>query len=77
MKLSYKLLSFYVAAELILCVCRGEEDPTGGSFVGAQRFQLEGRVTVPNAADVDWVTNARVLVDGGQYLGILKSVLSR
>jgi len=39
---------------------------------GSARYRIEGRVLVTQAVDQEWISNTRVMVDGGHYLGILK-----
>ena len=36
------------------------------------KFKLEGKVSIPNTMNNDWVSTTRVLVDGGQHLGFLR-----
>ena len=50
-----------------------QDDGTAvGASNGAQRYHLEGRVMIQQATDQEWVANTRVIVDGGQYLGLLR-----
>ncbi|KAI0237691.1 ER membrane protein complex subunit 7 [Lamellibrachia satsuma] len=37
------------------------------------KFKLEGKVTVPFTTEQDWIATTRILLDGGQFLGFLKS----
>jgi len=37
-----------------------------------QFFTVEGKVSIPQSLQMDWVIHTRVLVDGGKYLGFLK-----
>jgi len=37
-----------------------------------QFFTIEGKVSIPQTLDFDWITQSRILVDGGKYLGFLK-----
>jgi hypothetical protein len=37
-----------------------------------QKFKVEGKVSPPLSATEGWVSNVRILVDGGQYVGLLK-----
>ncbi|KAK2178026.1 hypothetical protein NP493_565g02013 [Ridgeia piscesae] len=37
------------------------------------KFKLEGKVTVPFTSSQDWIATTRILLDGGQFLGFLKS----
>ena len=35
-------------------------------------FKIEGKVTVPYTSSADWLTEAKILIDGGQYLAFFK-----
>lgn len=52
-------------------------DPDGGPFVtspgNGERFKIEGRAIVPNAKTQDWVSSSRVLVEGEEYVGFLRT----
>ena len=43
----------------------GEDSP------GTQMHKIEGKVTVPFTTDQEWITNTRIMVDGGQHIGFL------
>ncbi|XP_076785571.1 endoplasmic reticulum membrane protein complex subunit 7 isoform X2 [Arvicanthis niloticus] len=46
----------------------------GGSGVGlGDRFKIEGRAVVPGVKPQDWISAARVLVDGEEHVGFLKA----
>ncbi|XP_045144142.1 ER membrane protein complex subunit 7 isoform X2 [Echinops telfairi] len=46
----------------------------GGSGAGAgDRFKIEGRAVVPGVKPQDWISAARVLVDGEEHVGFLKA----
>lgn len=46
----------------------------GGSGVGlGDRFKIEGRAVVPGVKPQDWISAARVLVDGEEHVGFLKT----
>lgn len=55
------------------------EDSLGTTAEGGSeedgRYRLEGKVVNQHTTEnnKEWTTNARVIVDGGQYIGILKS----
>ncbi|XP_025084952.1 ER membrane protein complex subunit 7-like [Pomacea canaliculata] len=36
-------------------------------------FKIEGRIYVSSSKDKDWVSNTRVLVDGGKYRGFIRN----
>ncbi|XP_022322937.2 endoplasmic reticulum membrane protein complex subunit 7-like [Crassostrea virginica] len=40
---------------------------------GSDRFKIEGKVTLTDARNSDWLGVTRVLVDGGDYVGYLRS----
>ncbi|KAM9645157.1 endoplasmic reticulum membrane protein complex subunit 7 isoform 2-T2 [Trichechus inunguis] len=47
---------------------------SGGSGVGVgDRFKIEGRAVVPGVKPQDWISAARVLVDGEEHVGFLKA----
>lgn len=46
---------------------------SGGTGVGiGDRFKIEGRAVVPGVKPQDWISAARVLVDGEEHVGFLK-----
>jgi len=53
------------------CGCQSEDSISSAQSVFSQRFKLEGKVAVPGASE-EWISSVRILVDGGQYLGLLK-----
>ncbi|XP_019790789.1 endoplasmic reticulum membrane protein complex subunit 7 isoform X2 [Delphinus delphis] len=47
---------------------------SGGSGVSiGDRFKIEGRAVVPGVKPQDWISAARVLVDGEEHVGFLKA----
>ncbi|XP_061163944.1 ER membrane protein complex subunit 7-like [Saccostrea echinata] len=40
---------------------------------GNDRFKIEGKVTMTDARNSDWIGVTRVLVDGGDYVGYIRS----
>ncbi|XP_047594337.1 ER membrane protein complex subunit 7 isoform X2 [Lutra lutra] len=49
-------------------------DGSGGTGVGiGDRFKIEGRAVVPGVKPQDWISAARVLVDGEEHVGFLKA----
>ncbi|XP_032803492.2 endoplasmic reticulum membrane protein complex subunit 7 [Petromyzon marinus] len=38
-----------------------------------ERFKIEGRVSVPGFKMQEWISGARVLVEGGEYVGLLRT----
>jgi len=66
LKLKFWICTVFWTFVFINCCCCQSEDSVAG-----QRFELEGKVAVPGASE-DWMSSVRILVDGGQYLGLLK-----
>ncbi|KAJ6667263.1 hypothetical protein lerEdw1_017241 [Lerista edwardsae] len=73
-----------LAGALLLCLAalmlpggaRASEGAAGGSETaggGGERFKIEGRAVVPGVKPQDWVAGARVLVDGEEHVGFLKT----
>jgi len=62
---------FWTFVFISCCCCQSEDSKTFSQNVVSQRFKLEGKVAVPGASE-EWMSNVRILVDGGQYLGLLK-----
>ncbi|NXG56849.1 EMC7 protein, partial [Hemiprocne comata] len=44
-----------------------------GSAGPGERFKIEGRAVVPGVKPQDWIAGARVLVDGEEHVGFLKT----
>ncbi|XP_019374515.1 PREDICTED: ER membrane protein complex subunit 7 [Gavialis gangeticus] len=49
------------------------EAPGGASPGSGERFKIEGRAVVPGVKPQDWIAAARVLVDGEEHVGFLKT----
>lgn len=70
-------LSWLIVLAAIVAV-RGftDSDPGPGAAaatpLGGDRFKIEGRAIVPGVKAQDWVSTARVLVDGEDYVGFLR-----
>lgn len=62
---------FSIFVFITVCNCESEDSKLSAPNVFSQRFKLEGKVAVPGATD-EWMSSVRILVDGGQYLGLLK-----
>jgi len=62
---------FWTLVFISCCGCQSEDSKTSSQTVLNQRFKLEGKVAVPGASD-EWMSSVRILVDGGQYLGLLR-----
>ncbi|XP_032479823.1 ER membrane protein complex subunit 7 isoform X2 [Phocoena sinus] len=55
-------------------VSGGTSEGSGGSGVSiGDRFKIEGRAVVPGVKPQDWISAARVLVDGEEHVGFLKA----
>ncbi len=52
---------------VLLVISTGEVE----EIPGTQKYKIEGKVTVPFTTDQDWISNTRILVDGGQHIGFL------
>ena len=66
------LLPFFVIFSLFpysLCNIDPEEGQSN------ERYQIEGKVANPLTNDQEWISNARILVDGGESVGFIKQVL--
>ncbi|CAD5116922.1 DgyrCDS5762 [Dimorphilus gyrociliatus] len=63
-RISYILVFIYVFSYVI---CDGEL----GS--GSERFKIEGKIFVPFVNDLEWISSTKIIIDGGRYLGFLKS----
>ena len=55
----------------ICCDCQSDDSKSSAESISSQRFKLEGKVAVAGASE-EWISSVRILVDGGQYLGLLK-----
>lgn len=70
---------FLMFAMLAAVSCFTDTDP-GPAAAGAasssqpngDRFKIEGRAIVPGIKTQDWVSTARVLVEGEEYVGFLR-----
>ncbi|CAJ0958532.1 unnamed protein product [Ranitomeya imitator] len=67
-KLQYHLWSFIFLP--LLALCRADTDIISS---GSDRFKVEGRAVVPGVRPQDWVSGARVLVDGEEHVGFLRT----
>ena len=52
---------------LLMVLCSADNEETVQAT-----FKIEGKVSIPYAPDSSWISNTRVLVEGGQYLGLIK-----
>lgn len=70
-----QLLAF-VQASLVVAWCFTDMEAGPGAAVSTQtngdRFKIEGRAIVPGLKTQDWVSAARVLVDGEEHVGFLR-----
>lgn len=72
------ILDVYVALQVVFAVswCFSDSDP--GPVVASQssngdRFKIEGRAVVPGIKTQDWISTARVMVEGEEYVGFLRT----
>lgn len=70
------LLWVSMQALLVVAWCFTDMDTGPGAGVSTQtngdRFKIEGRAIVPGVKTQDWVSSARVLVEGEEYVGFLR-----
>lgn len=68
-----RILDAYVVLQsaFVLSCCSAESEPGPGAGNG-DRFKIEGRAIVSGVKAQDWVSSARVLVEGGEYIGFLR-----
>ncbi|KAK2165144.1 hypothetical protein LSH36_54g05035 [Paralvinella palmiformis] len=64
----------------ILCVTSlfvlfsyGLGNPDQDENQSSGRYHIEGKVSVPFVNNQDWISSTRILIDGGDYIGFLKS----
>ncbi|XP_061098855.1 ER membrane protein complex subunit 7-like [Conger conger] len=65
---------FHILYATSLCF----SDPESGSGLAAvqpngDRFKIEGRAIVPGMRPQDWISNARILVEGEEHVGFLRT----
>ncbi|XP_064421063.1 endoplasmic reticulum membrane protein complex subunit 7 [Latimeria chalumnae] len=65
-----RLVPVLLLVEVLLC--GASELETGGGGNG-DRFKVEGRAVVPGVKPQDWISTARILVDGEEYVGFFKT----
>uniref|UniRef100_A0A3B3B6E8 Endoplasmic reticulum membrane protein complex subunit 7 n=1 Tax=Oryzias melastigma TaxID=30732 RepID=A0A3B3B6E8_ORYME len=69
--------AFSFTQSLGLLAAVSDSDPGPGAAaatpLGGDRFKIEGRAIVPGVKAQDWVSTARVLVDGEDYVGFLRT----
>lgn len=70
------LLCLSLHALIAAAFCFADMETGPGAVVSTppngDRFKIEGRAIVPGIKTHDWVSTARVLVDGEEYIGFLK-----
>ena len=64
-------LFFSIFVFISCCGGQSEDSKSSAQSVFSQRFKLEGKVAVPGVTE-EWMSGVRILVDGGQYLGLVK-----
>ena len=67
---------FFIQAYLVLAWCFNdmETGPSMGlsTLPNGDRFKIEGRAIVPGVRTQDWISKARVLVEGEEFVGFLR-----
>lgn len=70
------LLWVFIQAAFVVSWCFADMETGPGSGVSAtpngDRFKIEGRAIVSGVKTQDWVSAARVLVEGEEYVGFLR-----
>lgn len=70
------LLVGFLQATIVVASCFTDMETGPGAGVSTQpngdRFKIEGRAIVPGIKTQDWVSAARVLVEGEEYVGFLR-----
>lgn len=73
------LFRVFVQAALVAaawCFTDMETGPGAGVTLSSQsngdRFKIEGRAIVPGVKTQDWVSEARILVEGEEYVGFVR-----
>lgn len=70
------LLWLFVQTAFVVARCFTDMEAGPGAGVSTQangdRFKIEGRAIVPGVKTQDWVSTARVLVEGEEYVGFLR-----
>lgn len=70
------LLWVFMQAAIVVAWCFTDMETGPGAGVSTQpngdRFKIEGRAIVPGIKTQDWVSAARVLVEGEEYVGFLR-----
>lgn len=66
----------FVQAAIVVASCFTDMDSGPSAGVSTQpngdRFKIEGRAIVPGVKTQDWVSAARVLVEGEEYVGFMR-----
>ena len=68
-------LCFLLHTMLVFAWCFNdmESGPAGLAVqANGDRFKIEGRAIVPGVKTQDWISTARVLVEGEEYVGFLR-----
>lgn len=70
------LLWLLLQAAVVVAWCFTDMETGPGAGVPTQpngdRFKIEGRAIVPGVKTQDWVSSARILVEGEEYVGFLR-----
>jgi len=68
--MSVNRLCAFIIAFLSIQQCHSNSDVVDGPL---QKYTIEGKVAVSMSNDQDWIGSTRILVDGGEHIGFLKS----
>lgn len=73
-----ELTRFLIFAQVSVVLAWGFSDMDTGPATASStqpsgdRFKIEGRAIVPGVRTQDWVSRARVLVEGEEFVGFLR-----
>lgn len=72
-RILHTCLALHAFFALSWCFTDSEAGPSAASQGNGDRFKIEGRAIVPNAKTQEWVSSSRVLVEGEEYVGFLRT----
>lgn len=68
------VFAFHGLITLSWCFSDPDAGPSAASsLANGDRFKIEGRATVPGVKSQEWVSSSRVLVEGEEYVGFLRT----
>ncbi|RMX36994.1 endoplasmic reticulum membrane protein complex subunit 7-like [Pocillopora verrucosa] len=69
-----ELTELYIYVVLmILNILPNVRQADGNSDESLERYKIDGKVTIQGFKPADWISQTRILVDGGSYIGFLKT----